>query len=193
MMVAHMDRKEGSGKIHPHKFALWIALASICMLFGGFMSAYMVRQAGGNWLEFTLPWFFVASTVVIVASSVSAHFCVLNFRKGKKRPYKFLLIATLLLGLAFIFLQYRGWLMLQQMGIDIKGNPSGSFVYVITGVHVAHVVGGLAAWCVAIIHGFSLPFKPSKRRINRLEITAQYWHFVDLLWVVLFLFLTYYR
>ena len=82
---------------------------------------------------------------------------------------------------------------MQASGIDLKGNPSGAFVYLISGVHVVHVMAGLAAWTMAIVHGFGLKFNPTPKRINRLEITAQYWHYVDLLWVVLFLFLTYYR
>ena len=190
LAVNHMESKRG---INPLKFALWISLASISMLFAGFMSAYMVRQAAGNWFEFTLPWYFSASTMIIVTSSVIAHLTVEQFKRGNERTYKVYLVLTLLLGTAFVVLQYLGWQAMQAAGIDLKANPSGAFVYVISGVHVAHVLAGLAAWCVAIVHGFGLKFKPTRNRISRLEITAQYWHFVDLLWVVLFLFLTYYR
>ncbi|MCB0668168.1 MAG: cytochrome c oxidase subunit 3 [Saprospiraceae bacterium] len=190
LAVNHMESKRG---INPLKFALWISLASISMLFAGFMSAYMVRQAAGNWFEFALPWYFSASTMIIVTSSVIAHLTVEQFKRGNERTYKVYLVLTLLLGTAFVVLQYLGWQAMQAAGIDLKANPSGAFVYVISGVHVAHVLAGLAAWCVAIVHGFGLKFKPTRNRISRLEITAQYWHFVDLLWVVLFLFLTYYR
>jgi cytochrome c oxidase subunit 3 len=188
-----IENREVKETIHPLKFALWISLASISMMFAGFLSAYMVRQAAGNWFEFTLPYYFVASTMVIIISSVMAHFTVVFFRKGNELSYKFFLIVTFLLGIAFVILQYQGWLNMQASGIDLKGNPSGAFVYLISGVHVAHVMAGLAAWTMAMLHGFGLKFKPTARRQNRLEITAQYWHYVDLLWVVLFLFLTYYR
>ena len=189
--VGHM--KENKGNIDPLKFALWLSLASISMMFAGFMSAYMVRQAAGNWLEFTLPPYFVASTIVILISSVLAHFTVVSFRSGREMPYKAGLTCTFLLGIVFVILQYEGWIAMQASGIDLKGNPSGAFVYLISGVHVAHVMAGLAAWTMAMVHGFGLKFRPTQKRINRLEITAQYWHYVDLLWVVLFLFLTYYR
>ena len=185
--------EEKTGNIHPLKFALWISLASISMLFAGFMSAYMVRQAAGNWFEFTLPWFFTASTMIIVISSVIAHLTVDMFRKGQETAYKAFLVITFVLGIAFVILQYLGWQAMLAAGIDLKANPSGAFVYVISGVHVAHVLAGLAAWTVAMVHGFGLKFKTTKKRTNRLELTAQYWHYVDLLWVVLFLFLTYYR
>jgi len=188
--MSHTDRR---GKIEPLKFALWASLASISMLFAGFVSAYMVRQAAGNWFEFTLPFYFTISTIVILVSSVVAHWTVISFRAGKEVQYKALLASTFVLGLLFVFLQYYGWMQMRELGIDLKGNPSGAFVYVISGVHVAHVLAGLTAWIVAMVHGFGLKFKPSPRRIMRLEITAQYWHYVDLLWVALFLFLTYYR
>ncbi|MCB0687585.1 MAG: cytochrome c oxidase subunit 3 [Saprospiraceae bacterium] len=191
MTIKQFEEKRGN--LNPLKFALWISLASISMLFAGFMSAYMVRQAAGNWFEFTLPWHFTASTMIIVISSVIAHITLEQFKRGNEGAYKIFLILTFVLGLAFVILQYLGWQAMMQAGIDFKANPSGAFVYVISGVHVAHVLAGLAAWCVALVHGFGLPFKPTKKRIGRLELTAQYWHYVDLLWVVLFLFLTYYR
>ncbi len=180
-------------KLHPLKFALWVSLASISMLFAGFMSAYIVRQAAGNWLEFSLPTLFTISTFVILLSSVAIHGALISFRKGKEFFYKGSLILAILLGFVFIVLQYQGWISLLAMGIDLKGNPSGAFVYVISGVHVAHVIAGLAAIAVAIVHAWGLPFKPTEVRLNRLEITTQYWHYVDLLWVVLFLFLKFYR
>lgn len=189
--ISHIE--EGRGNINPLKFALWISLASISMLFAGFMSAYMVRQAAGNWFEFSLPWYFSASTMIIVISSVTAHITLEQFRRGKEITYKVFLVLTFVLGSSFVILQYLGWQAMLEAGIDLKANPSGAFVYVISGVHVAHVLAGLASWCVAMVHGFGLKFRPTKLRISRLEITAQYWHYVDLLWVVLFLFLTYYR
>ncbi len=175
------------------KFALWLSLASITMMFAGLMSAYIVRQAAGNWFEFTLPHYFTISTMVIIMSSLVLHGSVSSFRQSQKVRYQALLILAFLLGLVFVVLQYQGWLAMQEAGVDLKGNPSGSFVYMISGLHVAHVLAGVAAMLMAIIHAFGLPFKVTDKRITRFEITAQYWHYVDLLWVVLFLFLTFYR
>lgn len=180
-------------KISPLKFALWASLASISMMFAGFLSAYLVRQAAGNWFEFVLPNLFLGSTGIIILSSVTMHRAVKAFREEDERLYKSMLLATFCLGIVFIITQYQGWLAMQAAGIDLKGNPSGAFVYLISGVHVAHVVGGIAALFVALIHGFTLPFKVTERRKTRLDITAHYWHYVDVLWVVLYLFLTFYR
>lgn len=182
-----------SRRIPSIKFALWLSMASITMLFAGLLSAYIVRQAAGNWFEFTLPWHFSVSTAIIIASSVLVHLSLRAFRQHKEATYKVLLIASALLGIAFIALQYEGWLAMQAAGVDLKGNPSGAFVYMLSGVHLAHVLAGVAAFGVALVHAFALPFIVTRQRIVRLETTAQYWHYVDVLWIVLFLFLTFYR
>jgi cytochrome c oxidase subunit 3 len=88
----------------------------------------------------------------------------------------------------FLVLQYIGWLTLASIGVLINGNPADSFMYAIPGIHAAHVIGGIGAFALALIHAFSLPFKPTPRRILRLELTTHYWHFVDLLWVYLIIF-----
>ena len=75
------------------------------------------------------------------------------------------------------------------MGIDLKGNPSGSFLYVITGVHALHIIGGIAALIVALLHAFTLKFKITPKRKIRFELVIHYWHFIGLLWVYLFGFL----
>ncbi len=186
------DNPRGPG-LEPMKLALWVSMASISMMFAGFLSAYIVRQAAGNWFEFTLPGLFMVSTAIILISSLTLHGSLKAFRAREERKYKALLVLSFLLGIAFIVTQYEGWMVMRGMGIDLKGNPSGAFVYVISGVHVAHVMAGLAAMVVALIHAFVLDFRVTKYRINRLEITCQYWHYVDVLWIVLYLFLTFYR
>lgn len=176
-------------RLHPHKFGLWLAMASMIMMFGAFTSAYIVRQAAGNWLEFRLPDVFYISTLVILLSSVCLHGSYVSFKKGKEKPYKLLLILSLILGVCFVASQYIGWTALFNVGVDLKGNPSGSFLYLITGVHAAHVLGGIAALLVASMHAFSLKFNVTEKRKNRFQLVIQYWHFVDLLWVYLFVFL----
>ena len=175
-------------KIHPKKFALMVACASITMMFAAFTSAYIVRQAQGNWLEFKLPSVFFMSTVVILFSSLTLHASYLSFKRGNERAYKLLLVLSLILGFGFVGMQYQGWLALQAIGIELTTNPSGSFVYVISGVHAAHVLGGIAALAVACLHAFGLPYKVTPQRKLRFEMTLIYWHFVDLLWVYLLLF-----
>lgn len=179
-----------SSRLHPHKFALWASFASIIMMFIALTSAYIVRQAAGNWLDFQIPGIFITSTIVIVASSISLHFALKSFKEQKESRYKVLLILTLLLGITFVCIQYIGWQKLFYTGVDLKGNPSGSFFYLITGFHAMHVLGGIAALIVALMHAFGLKFRVTKRRIIRLELTTHYWHFVDILWVYLIVFLT---
>lgn len=175
-------------KIHHHKLALWVGIATIIMMFGAFTSAYIVRRASGNWYEFKLPDIFFLNTLVILASSATLHWSYRSFINGAEKRYKALLAATLVLGLVFVLLQYQGWKALDAMGATFTVNPSSSFVYVISGLHAAHVLGGVAALVVALAHAFYLPFKPTPRRKLRFELVVQYWHFVDLLWVYLVIF-----
>jgi cytochrome c oxidase subunit 3 len=99
-----------------------------------------------------------------------------------------LLLVTFFLGLIFVVLQYQGWQALNDIGATFTVNPSSSFIYVISGLHAAHVLGGAAAITVALTHAFVLPFKPTLRRKQRFELVVQYWHFVDALWVYLVIF-----
>jgi cytochrome c oxidase subunit 3 len=188
-----LEQNTGRNKIHPYLFAMFVGCASLLMMFASLSSAYIVRQAGGNWLEFTLPGVFTYSTLTIMLSSVTLHFSYLAYKKGNELVYKGLMIATFTLGVLFLVLQFEGWQALKENGIPFTLNPSGDFVYVISWVHAAHILGGLAALTVALIHAFGLPFKVNAKRKIRFEITLTYWHFVDLLWVYLFLFLTLYR
>lgn len=177
-------------KIHQYKLALWVGIGSIIMMFGAFTSAYIVRRAAGNWFEFKLPDIFFFNTIVILLSSVTLHLSYQGFKKGNEKQYKGLLIATFLLGILFIVLQYQGWKAMDAMGATFTINPSSSFVYVISGLHAAHILGGLGALSMAMLHAFILPYKPTPRRKLRFELVVQYWHFVDLLWIYLIVFFT---
>lgn len=102
--------------------------------------------------------------------------------------YKLFLLATLALGLMFIMFQIQGWQAMHIIGINLDGNPSGSFVYLISGLHAAHVIGGIAILIVALLQAFSLKYSVTPKRLLRFQMTAQYWHFVDILWIYLFIF-----
>ncbi len=175
--------------IHPQKFALWAALASITMMFASLTSAYVVRRGAGNWLEYKLPQLFFLSTLVLLISSLTLHLSYTAFKRGEETQYKSLLLVTMVLGLAFAVLQYQGWMTLYSYGIEMKGNPSGSFFYAISGIHLVHVLGGLAALITALVHAYGLPFKVTEKRRHRFELVCHYWHFVDILWVYLLSFM----
>ena len=177
-------------KIHPQKFALDVACAGIMMMFVALTSAYIVREAAGNWLEFRLPDLFFVNTGVILISSITLQLAYRSFLRLQTTAYRALLVLTAVLGLLFVGLQYEGWQALRAIGIELAGNPSGSFVYVISGLHAAHIIGGIVALVLACLHAFLLPHKVTATRKLRFEITLIYWHFVDFLWLYLLFFMT---
>ncbi len=176
-------------RIHPQKFALWLAMGSILMMFMAFTSAYFVKQATGSWVEYRLPNMFYLNSAIILLSSLTLHISYKSFVGGQEGKYKWLLVISFVLGIAFLAGQYLAWSQLFEMGIDLKGNASGAFLYLITGVHALHIFGGLAAIFVALIRAFTWDYKVTDKRKNRFEMTLQYWHFVDILWIYLFILL----
>jgi len=176
-------------RIHPHKFALYVSFASIIMMFGALTSAYIVKSAAGNWLEYTLPTYFYYSTAALLLSSICIHASYINFKKENEIPYKLFLVASFVLGITFVVFQYHGWDALFNVGVDLKANVSGSFLYLITGLHAAHILGGIAAIVVALLHAFTLPFIVTEKRKLRFQLVINYWHFVDALWIYLLIFL----
>jgi len=187
-MSVAVNENRFRSKIHPRKFALWAACASISMMFAAFTSAYIVRQAAGNWLEFRMPDMFYYSTAVIILSSITLHGSYFAFKKMNTFLYRGLLVVSFVLGLMFVAMQYWGWQALDEIGVGLTTNPSGSFVYVLSGVHALHVIGGIGVLLVALIHAFMLPHKVTPARKLRFEMSYTYWHFVDILWIYLLLF-----
>lgn len=177
-------------KIHPHKLLMWIAIASICMMFAGWTSAFLVRKAQGNWLIFTMPVAFWISTAVVMISSVTMHFSITAFKKRNMKQYKTLISITAVLGFLFMVLQFLGFYEMHQAGVTLASTAegvSGSFVYVISGVHLLHMLGGVIALIIVFI---TVNFRRKTKVYSStgLEILGTYWHFVDVLWIYLFLF-----
>ena len=174
-------------KIHPMKFALYVGCGSVLMIFAALTSAYVVRHGAGNWLEFKMPSPFFYSTVIILLSSFTLHVAYKAYKTNKEKLFTPMLIISLFLSIAFLVLQYQGWLALAEIGLPLRTNASGDFVYALSWLHAAHVLGGVAAIIVATIMAFSAKFVFSEKRRLRLELTLTYWHFVDFLWVYIFL------
>jgi cytochrome c oxidase subunit 3 len=176
-------------RIHPHKFTLWVAMASIVMMFAGLTSAYIVKKSQSNWLNFDLPIAFWYSTFVILISSITLHLSQKAFLAREMARYRLLITISAFLGLAFVALQLIGFSILQEKGINLIGgnsNPASSFLFVITGLHILHVLGGVIALLVMFFKA-----NYSKTKVYSkipIEIVSTYWHFVDLLWVYLFVF-----
>lgn len=176
------------------KSLLWIGIVSIIMLFSGLTSAYVVRADNGNWLVFELPSIAIISTALIIASSFTMFLAQMAIKKDKQKATSIYLLLTLLLGLAFTYTQYLGWKELTIQGIYFLGkysNASGSFLYLIAVVHLLHLFGGLIALLITLFK--SLKNRYSSQDYLGIELSAIYWHFLDLLWIYLFLFLYFFR
>jgi cytochrome c oxidase subunit 3 len=178
-----------SSRIHPHKFTLWVAMASIIMMFAGFTSAYIVKMNEGSWLKFQLPGIFWLSTVIILLSSLTLHLAGKSFKAREMARYRQLITVTAVLGLAFILCQYFGFRSLEKQGIELIGqrsNSAASYLLVITVMHMLHVLGGVIAIAVILFLAYSQKVKNYSPL--PIELTTIYWHFVDGLWIYLFIF-----
>ena len=174
-------------KIHPHKFTLWVAIGSITMMFAGLTSAYIIKRNQANWITFNLPVVFWYSTAVIIASSVTLLLAKKAFDNREMSKHRQFLIATLVLGILFIALQIVGFSQLWKSGLTLTKNVSISFLYPIVGLHAVHVIAGVIALVVMFLKAFST--KSRSYSAVPIEMMSTYWHFVDLLWIYLFIFL----
>jgi cytochrome c oxidase subunit III len=177
-------------RLHPHKFTMWVALASIVMMFAGLTSAYIVKRNQVNFQVIELPQLFWYSTLVILISSVTIHLALKSFKVREMGRYRSLILVTGVLGVTFIVLQWMAFMQIQNSGIPIFGNESNaaaSFLGIIAGLHGLHVVGGV----IAVIVMFLSAFFSSKKVYSStgIEILSTYWHFVGGLWIYLFIFL----
>ncbi len=188
-----LSRKENETYtgIPTFKILLWLTMVSMVMMFAGLTSGYIVRQAEANWLVFELPSIFYLSTVFIVISSFTMHWSFLAVKKNNLSSLRTGLIITLGLGLGFTFTQFTAWSQLVQMDIFFTGNPSGSFLYVITGLHLAHLAGGIIY--LLVVTARSLQGKYNSENYLPIELCTIYWHFLDGLWLYLFVFLMFIR
>jgi cytochrome c oxidase subunit 3 len=182
---------EQKRKIHPHKFTLWVAIGSILMMFAGLTSAYIVKRSQASWLMIEIPMMFWYSTATILASSVTVQLALKALKKREIINYRRLLLVTAVLGVLFIVLQIAGFRQFAAQDIRLVGagsNASYSFLLAISGLHGIHVLGGVVALVVIAIRALS----SSTRNYSSvpLEIASTYWHFVDALWIYLFIFFT---
>jgi cytochrome c oxidase subunit III len=173
--------------MNPKKFGLWLFLVSVVMIFAALTSAYIVRQADGDWLYFQLPDLFWYTSGVIIVSSITMHWALISARKDNLETVKIAIGLTSLLGLLFLIGQFYGWSDLVKNSVYFVGNPSGSFVYVITGLHGVHLVSGVIVLLIVLIA--TLRYKVHSKNLSLIEMCATYWHFLGGLWLYLFIFL----
>lgn len=173
-------------KIHPHKFTLWVAIASIIMMFAGLTSAYIVKGSLPGWSEIEMPLIFYYSTACMLLSSLTIQMGLKAFKERNMSQYRKLMTGTIALGIIFIVLQIIGFSQMMKAGVAFAGSGAGVFLYIIFGLHAVHVIGGVIALVVMFIKAFSSRI----RNYNPVpvELAATYWHFVDVLWIYLFIF-----
>ncbi|WP_374755600.1 cytochrome c oxidase subunit 3 [Arcticibacterium luteifluviistationis] len=177
--------------VNKWKFITWLFIITILMLFASQTSAYLVRRAEGNWVEFALPAVFYWSTGVLLISSVLMHLSVRAAKKDEFSKLRLMISGTFILGMIFLVMQYMGWQELQVAGVYLKGNPSGSFLYILTGLHAFHLISGLFVLVFSLLAAFKLHI--NAKNLVQIEVCATYWHFLDILWIYLFVFLLYFR
>jgi len=181
------SQQETYTKIPTLKLLLWLAMVSMVMMFAGLTSGYIVRQAESNWQVFELPSIFYVSTALLLLSSISIQFAFMGVKKNNFPQLRIGLLVTLGLGLGFAFTQFMSWSALVQNGIFFTGNPSGSFLYVLTGLHLAHLVGGIIF--LMYVSTRSIQGKYTSGNYLPVELCTIFWHFLDGLWLYLFIFL----
>lgn len=185
----------------PFKFMLWLGIAGSALGFSLLLGIYLMRKSVGlYWTDVPLPSVFWVSTLAIVVSSMTLHLAHHCFRTDRYPQFRLYIGATLMLGFLFIILQFWGWQQLIQAGISTMNNPSVGFIYVISGLHILHIVGGVLAlsWVVyqslknhSYIDAFVFSVNPPNQL--KIKLVTIYWHFVDVLWLFLFAFLLYHH
>jgi cytochrome c oxidase subunit 3 len=170
-------------RMQRYKMGMWVALAAVVMVFAAFTSAFIVRKGMAfDWRPVVLPSILWLNTAVLLASSVT-------MEKAKRETDSGLgwLTATSVLGLIFLCGQFSAWRQLRAGGLYLASNPASSFFYLLTGAHGLHILGGILALSYVVLRECSRKVWP--RRRAAIEATALYWHFMDGLWIYLFLLL----
>jgi cytochrome c oxidase subunit 3 len=185
--VTKPEMPENTQIANPIKFLVWLFIVASVMLFASFTSAYIVRRGEGNWLTYDLPAIFGINVGIAILSSLTMIWAYRSAKKDELEQLKLGLGASWLLGLAFAIGQWFGWTQLVNNNIHFVGNPSESFFYVISGMHLLHILAALVWLGLLIIKAFR--FQVHKKNMLSIQLCATYWHFVGILWVYLFIFL----
>lgn len=189
------NQTEQQKHVRAKKMMLWFAMISMTMSFAGLTSAYVVSKSRPDWLsDFTIPQAFYYSLLVVVISSVTMHLATKKVKEEKNAQGMLLLLTTFVLGVVFVALQFQGFKEFIQAGYFFTGSESTittSFIYLVVIMHIAHIIGALIALLVVIYNHYK------QRYINGqtlgIELAETFWHFVDILWIYLFLFLYFVR
>jgi len=177
------------------KLILLFAMVSMTMMFAGLTSAFVVSKSRADWLkDFQLPTAFWISTLVIIGCSLTFHLAKKSIQKDNRSATTTFLLLTLALGILFVVLQFVGFGQIVDSGYYFTGSQSTittTFLYVVTVTHLAHLAGGIISLLIVIYNHFKQKYNASQTL--GIELGAMYWHFLDILWVYLFLFLYFFK
>jgi cytochrome c oxidase subunit 3 len=188
--LKEQDLKMDTGfNAKPKKFVIWLFVVSSTIMFGGFTSYYIVFAASkGKGHGLVLPDVFIYSTAVLIASSICLFMASRALKAGNIGAQKLLLSATLVLGCVFGYLQVDAWGALFQSGAALVNNNAAiSMIYIVSGIHLLHIFAGLGIILNALIGAYK-DMSLEKRKF-RMEIASIFWHFIDILWIYLYVFL----
>ncbi|HEX7333895.1 MAG TPA: cytochrome c oxidase subunit 3 [Pyrinomonadaceae bacterium] len=188
---------EPDGRANRYRIGTWVGLASIAMMFTSLSSAYIVRSGtAADWLPLQIPRVMFVSTAIILLSSVTIEFARRKLKQSFTEAYSKYLLVTALLGVAFLGSQLIAWRQLTSQGVYVASHPHSSFFYLLTGAHAVHIAGGLMAlaflWWRSSRHHSEVPAFVAKRQATA-DAVSIYWHFMDGLWIYLFLLLLLWR
>ena len=174
--------------MNPKKFALWLFIGTVIMLFGSFTSAFIVMASEKAIQEIQLPGSLLTSTIIILVSSITMQLSLYFAKKDELRKITLFIAITLLLGTAFLVFQFQAWEELVLSNVTfVSNNPTGSFIYVFTGLHGLHIISALIFLMVVLIA--SVRLRIHSKKLSQIEMCVTYWHFLGILWVYLYIFL----
>ncbi|MDT7602126.1 MAG: cytochrome c oxidase subunit [Acidobacteriota bacterium] len=184
------DQHQRDETPHHYRIGMWVAVASILMLFMALTSAYVFRAAVSGWQQLRTPPLLWVSTGVILASSVSFELARRGLRRDDAAAYQRWLGVAVLLGFAFLASQFLAWRGLIAQGVYLASSPHSSFFYLLTALHALHLSGGIAALCYLLLRARreargTTAVNKVKRRAA-VDAVGIYWHFMDGLWIYLF-------
>jgi cytochrome c oxidase subunit 3 len=175
---------------------MWVGLASIAMMFTALSSAYIVRAASANdWFPLAMPRVLLASTAIILISSGTLEVARRKLKASMFSGYSGWLLITGLLGFVFLGSQLIAWRQLRAQGVYVATNPHSSFFYLLTAAHAVHLIGGLLALLYLVVRTRRSAGQTviDARRRAAADAVSIYWHFMDVLWIYLFLLLFFWR
>ena len=173
----------------PQKTALMFFLGVVGVLFALFITAYFIRMTLADWRPMPEPGLLWVNTALLFLGSIVLQWTHNRLKKGRATGIKVALLLGAPLTLGFVYGQFAAWLDMRALGYYMYNNPANSFFYVLTGIHALHILGGLWVWTRAGFRVWS-GTSPEKIRLS-VELCAVYWHFLLLVWLVLFALLSY--